>query len=47
MLARRFAIPLMLLLAVAGISVAVLAQLETGDRGARLVYVHTVGITKR
>jgi hypothetical protein len=33
MLRRRFAIPLMLLLAVAGISAAVYAQLETGDRG--------------
>jgi len=33
MLARRFAIPLMLLVAVAGIAGALYAQLETGDRG--------------
>jgi len=33
MLRRRFVIPLMLLLAAAGISAAVYAQLETGDRG--------------
>jgi len=33
MLRRHFLIPLMLLLAVAGISAAVYAQLETGDRG--------------
>ena len=33
MLRRRFAISLMLLLAVVGISAAVVAQLETGDRG--------------
>ena len=33
MLARRFAIPLMLLVAVAGIGGALYAQLETGDRG--------------
>ena len=33
MLRRRFLLPLMLVLAVAGISVAVYAQLETGDRG--------------
>ena len=33
MLARRFAIPLMLLLAVAGVAGALYAQLETGDRG--------------
>jgi len=33
MLRRRFAIPILLLLAVAGVSVAVYAQLETGDRG--------------
>ncbi len=33
MLARRFAIPLMLLIAVAGIAGALYAQLETGDRG--------------
>lgn len=33
MLRRRFAIPLLLLLAVAGVSAAVYAQLETGDRG--------------
>ena len=33
MLRRRFAIPLMLLVAVAGIAGALYAQLETGDRG--------------
>ena len=33
MLRRRFLLPLMLVLAVAGISAAVYAQLETGDRG--------------
>ena len=33
MLARRFAIPLMLLVAVAGIAGALYAQLETGERG--------------
>src|SRR5438874_4018135 len=33
MLVRRFAIPLMLLVAVAGIAGALYAQLETGDRG--------------
>ena len=33
MLRRRLLVPLMLLLAVAGISAAVYAQLETGDRG--------------
>jgi hypothetical protein len=33
MLARRFAIPVMLLLAVAGMAGALYAQLETGDRG--------------
>ena len=33
MLLRRFAIPLMLLVAVAGIAGALYAQLETGDRG--------------
>jgi hypothetical protein len=33
MLVRRFAIPIMLLLAVAGIAGALYAQLETGDRG--------------
>ena len=33
MLARRFAIPIMLLLAVVGIGGALYAQLETGDRG--------------
>ena len=33
MLRRRFAIPILLLLAVAGVSAAVYAQLETGDRG--------------
>ncbi len=33
MLARRFAIPLMLLVAVAGIAGVLYAQLETGDRG--------------
>ncbi|MEP6982589.1 MAG: heavy-metal-associated domain-containing protein [Sphingomicrobium sp.] len=33
MLARRFAIPIMLLLAVVGIAGALYAQLETGDRG--------------
>src|SRR5260221_13441539 len=33
MLVRRFAIPLMLLVAVVGIAGALYAQLETGDRG--------------
>ena len=33
MFARRFAIPIALLLAVAGIGAALYAQLETGDRG--------------
>ena len=33
MLARRFAIPLMLLVAVVGIGAALYAQLETSDRG--------------
>ena len=33
MLRRRFAIPILLLLAVAGVSAGVYAQLETGDRG--------------
>src|SRR4051794_41985432 len=33
MLRRRFALPFLLLLALAGISVAVSAQLETADRG--------------
>lgn len=33
MLARRFAIPFMLLFAVLGLAGALYAQLETGDRG--------------